>query len=201
MNDDTDNVPGPSGAPTVASTSSATANYLLPAYQETEPNSKAVVKNPIELQLELLNRIKQEKLKDREHYKHVGFRVRSVNNIVTILFIYWLLQCDYCDEEPIVGTRWHCTTCTNSVDFCTDCVLSQLYSENCHPLSHKLSKFYGPNGASCSDSESYSGSAMSMDNKMNSDFSDGNSDDYESDQDSTLVQNIKYEMNEDSDSQ
>lgn len=44
-----------------------------------------------------------------------------------------------CNEEPITGSRWHCFDCDpNSVDFCTDCMISQLNSPNCHPLVHHL---------------------------------------------------------------
>lgn len=38
----------------------------------------------------------------------------------------------------MLGTRWHCTTCPESVDFCTDCVVAQLYTETPHPLEHWL---------------------------------------------------------------
>lgn len=51
-------------------------------------------------------------------------------------------QCDYCNVEPIVGTRWHCITCNDdSIDFCTDCVLAQMYSNNSHPFDHTLGLF------------------------------------------------------------
>ncbi len=51
-----------------------------------------------------------------------------------------LFQCDYCGDEPIIGTRWHCTTCSTqeSIDFCSDCLVSQLYSERQHPTSHRF---------------------------------------------------------------
>ncbi|KAJ1523763.1 hypothetical protein ONE63_001596 [Megalurothrips usitatus] len=49
-------------------------------------------------------------------------------------------KCDECEEEPIQGTRWHCLDCAPnmSVDFCSDCVVSQLESTIPHPLSHRL---------------------------------------------------------------
>lgn len=48
------------------------------------------------------------------------------------------MQCDYCSEEPIKGTRWHCTHCRASVDYCSDCLLTQLQSDQRHPLTHKF---------------------------------------------------------------
>lgn len=48
-----------------------------------------------------------------------------------------MIQCDYCDEEPISGTRWHCITCQDrSVDFCSDCFVTQTQETNHHPLDH-----------------------------------------------------------------
>lgn len=49
----------------------------------------------------------------------------------------YYFQCDYCDEEPITGTRWHCITCQNrSVDFCSDCFVTQAQEGNHHSLDH-----------------------------------------------------------------
>ena len=41
-----------------------------------------------------------------------------------ILSVLISFQCDRCECEPIVGTRWHCTDCPDetAVDFCDDCV-------------------------------------------------------------------------------
>lgn len=51
-------------------------------------------------------------------------------------------QCDYCNEEPINGTRWHCTTCKEwSVDFCSDCLITQAQSKSHHPLDHRFIGF------------------------------------------------------------
>lgn len=48
-------------------------------------------------------------------------------------------QCDFCNEDPIVGTRWHCSTCKNdSIDFCGDCLVTQLQTDNPHPLDHRM---------------------------------------------------------------
>lgn len=49
------------------------------------------------------------------------------------------MQCNYCNEAPILGTRWHCNTCVyETVDFCSDCLVSQLYSESPHPVFHRF---------------------------------------------------------------
>lgn len=49
-------------------------------------------------------------------------------------------KCDLCKQEPLYGTRWHCVDCPPnlSVDFCTDCVITQMESSNPHPLTHHL---------------------------------------------------------------
>lgn len=47
--------------------------------------------------------------------------------------------CDFCGEDPIVGTRWHCTTCNHSsIDFCSDCLIAQIQSDRRHSLHHKF---------------------------------------------------------------
>ncbi|KAJ6640782.1 ZZ-type zinc finger-containing protein 3 [Pseudolycoriella hygida] len=73
----------------------------------------------------LLERVKRDKEKDsvseRAQSEHEGFK------------------CDFCGEEPIAGTRWHCNTCSlESIDFCSDCLVSQLYSDRQHDTSHKI---------------------------------------------------------------
>lgn len=46
-------------------------------------------------------------------------------------------RCDSCFSEPIIGTRWHCNSCTASIDFCSDCVVDQLMNSNKrHSLDH-----------------------------------------------------------------
>ncbi|XP_060535499.1 ZZ-type zinc finger-containing protein 3 [Cylas formicarius] len=124
--DPLNDAPGPScstsGTPGTDDT--ACENYLLPSeYARASPQATSS-KDHVELQLELLRRIRLEKEKengdDYAPQSHAGFR------------------CDYCDEEPIVGARWHCATCADSVDFCTDCVVAQMYSDAPHPLTHWL---------------------------------------------------------------
>lgn len=48
-------------------------------------------------------------------------------------------KCDRCDCEPILGTRWHCLDCpqTLSVDFCEDCV-DCMHETETHNSSHQL---------------------------------------------------------------
>ncbi|CAH1982057.1 unnamed protein product [Acanthoscelides obtectus] len=122
--DELEHVPGPTNP---SSSTSSSTNYLLQHNYhqgtETEPaHSEA------EMQLILLKRIKAEKLKEQDSSfslpKHMGFK------------------CDYCNLEPIVGARWHCLTCLDSIDFCTDCVLAQMYSSEPHPLNHNLAIFH-----------------------------------------------------------
>lgn len=38
-----------------------------------------------------------------------------------------------------MGTRWNCNTCSRpSIDFCTDCLVTQLQSPHRHPLTHSF---------------------------------------------------------------
>ncbi|KAK6627453.1 hypothetical protein RUM44_009930 [Polyplax serrata] len=81
------------------------------------------VKNSDEFKkLALLKRIKRDKEKNINSVKfeHVGYK------------------CNGCMEEPILGTRWHCYDCDprESIDFCSECLISQLESEKPHSLSH-----------------------------------------------------------------
>ncbi|XP_066250603.1 ZZ-type zinc finger-containing protein 3 isoform X1 [Euwallacea similis] len=102
-------------------------NYLIRTDYHQAPEATAEI-TP-ELQLKLLKRVREIKgLEQADSYSpftHEGFK------------------CDYCEDSPIMGTRWHCTTCPDSVDFCTDCVVSQMYTETPHSLSHWLACFEG----------------------------------------------------------
>lgn len=61
---------------------------------------------------------------------------KNINACHKMRFLYYF-QCDYCDEEPIFGTRWHCLTCQDrSIDFCTDCFVTQAQEENHHSVDH-----------------------------------------------------------------
>lgn len=47
-------------------------------------------------------------------------------------------------------------TCSNSIDYCTDCLLSQLFASDRHPLSHVFGVFRGNGEApslTCVDSD------------------------------------------------
>ncbi|KAL6442812.1 hypothetical protein ACFW04_002700 [Cataglyphis niger] len=51
----------------------------------------------------------------------------------------FVAQCTICREEPLKGTRWHCTECYSGIDLCGDCAVAQLEVENpTHDPSHKL---------------------------------------------------------------
>ncbi|CAG9770991.1 unnamed protein product [Ceutorhynchus assimilis] len=123
--DDLNKIPGPSELCTKTS-KEETDNYLIPNnyYNHGSPLPEPTPEDIPELKLKLLKRVKEIKIKEQEDnfvpFNHTGFK------------------CDYCDESPIKGHRWFCVVCPDSVDFCTDCVISQLYSENPHPLNHWL---------------------------------------------------------------
>ncbi|KMQ93394.1 zz-type zinc finger-containing protein 3-like protein [Lasius niger] len=72
-------------------------------------------------QIALLRQVKAEKEQDSSSlYKHIGYK------------------CTIC-EEPLKGTRWHCTECHSGIDLCGDCAITQLEVENpTHDPSHRL---------------------------------------------------------------
>ncbi|KAK9891440.1 hypothetical protein WA026_014674 [Henosepilachna vigintioctopunctata] len=110
--DDTESVPGPSTQTNMEPSSSLNTNYLMPFpdYHHQEASSE---KSELLMKLELLKWAKQEQIKVRdikEPYRHLTFK------------------CDRCNEEPIIGTRWHCSSCIQkTVDFCTDCLWRNYY--------------------------------------------------------------------------
>ncbi|XP_050447352.1 ZZ-type zinc finger-containing protein 3 [Cataglyphis hispanica] len=73
-------------------------------------------------QINLLRQVKAEKEQNSSFlYKHIGYK------------------CTICREEPLKGTRWHCTECYSGIDLCGDCAVAQLEVENpTHDPSHKL---------------------------------------------------------------
>ncbi|KAG5892894.1 hypothetical protein JTB14_006212 [Gonioctena quinquepunctata] len=172
-----ENTPGPSICePPLCAPSTSTNNYLLlNEYHQSNVNQG---KSEAEMQLQLLKRVKEEKLREREDsraaFQHVGFK------------------CDFCDSEPILGSRWHCITCPESTDFCTDCVISQMYSGTPHPFSHVLAVLNNEMevlGIPQSDSESHSGS-FKTGKEFESDSSDSEEFEYEYD---SNVEAIKAE--------
>ncbi|XP_034232129.1 ZZ-type zinc finger-containing protein 3 [Thrips palmi] len=99
----------------------------LPDIVDNQPTIKTEIMDASlceeQRKLQLLQKVKKEKESGNMHSGiHSGFK------------------CDICEEEPITGTRWHCFDCpaSTSVDFCSDCVVSQLESATHHPLSHRL---------------------------------------------------------------
>ncbi|GLV46641.1 Ada2a-containing complex component 1 [Carabus blaptoides fortunei] len=112
MSENDDDLPGPSVAPPDQSTEQANMNKV-----------KVEKKDDTRLKIDLLRKVKmvKEKEKNTEPFAHIGYK------------------CDICNEDPIIGSRWHCFDCKqDSIDFCTDCLVSQLDSPVCHPLVHHL---------------------------------------------------------------
>ncbi|XP_015124990.1 ZZ-type zinc finger-containing protein 3 [Diachasma alloeum] len=77
-------------------------------------------------QIQLLKRIKTEKEEQGPLYQHFGYK------------------CSICDEEPLKGTRWHCTECPD-VDLCSDCAVAQMEAVNpVHTPLHRLTDIRPP---------------------------------------------------------
>ncbi|KAJ8938540.1 hypothetical protein NQ318_016911 [Aromia moschata] len=165
---DLENTPGPSVNPCSASASasatSSSSNYLLPGEYHRSGDACPAKTEP-ELQLDLLKRIRTEKVREQEGnpnvFQHVGYK------------------CDYCEAEPVVGSRWHCATCADSsVDYCTDCLLAQMYGGNAHPLRHAFLVYRdeadgtgADADAPLSDSDSCAGSVAARNYESDSNFS------------------------------
>lgn len=159
--DDSNFTPGPSSSSQekVQNVGVDSENYLLSSnyHWKKTKQERFIEKSDTEIQIDLLKRAKAEKLRDI-----------TINNV----FQHTNYKCDYCQEEPIIGTRWHCNFCiTESIDFCNDCLIAQLYSDNCHPLTHKLIVIRGTGDPDTSMSED-SDSASEFTN-TNSEISDG----------------------------
>lgn len=81
--DEQENAPGPSlnTPPTAALSATSSQNYLLPTdYHHQTAEKDMLVKNETELQLQLLKRIKAEKIKEQESdgvglFRHYEYRV------------------------------------------------------------------------------------------------------------------------------
>lgn len=167
-------IPGPS---TNSSSHSSLLNYLLPESTVPGQTLDNRLKSDLDVKLSILRKVKQEKLKENSfasNYQHFDYK------------------CDYCDEEPITGVRWHCKSCvSDSIDFCSDCIIAQMYSENPHPLSHELTPVkYDNTESGCqsdnSSSESISGSAFDSSNRN-----------FESNYNSSLSESEMEEMSQD----
>jgi len=63
---------------------------------------------------------------NKRKYQDKPLKINIINQelFMILLTVNFLLQCDRCECEPIVGIRWHCTDCPPdiAVDFCDECV-------------------------------------------------------------------------------
>lgn len=98
----------------------------------------------------LLKRVKRDKEKnykvEESNCDHIGYEVdiiahcmrSNIASIINYVLVFFFSQCDYCKENPITGTRWHCTSCKDqrSVDYCSDCLVTQALSSSRHSLNH-----------------------------------------------------------------
>lgn len=79
---------------------------------------------------------------NQQAYSHIDMLKRikfEKNDDSTFSFRHFGFKCAVCKQEPIQGTRWHCTECTNnSIDFCADCAVAQLDYSDIHSSSHNL---------------------------------------------------------------
>lgn len=56
-----------------------------------------------------------------------------------LIYFFFFLQCLVCGEDPLTGTRWHCTECQDGIDLCGDCAVAQLEAEKpLHDTLHRL---------------------------------------------------------------
>ncbi|XP_029171035.1 ZZ-type zinc finger-containing protein 3 isoform X2 [Nylanderia fulva] len=102
--------------------STSDENKEFAAEFEDDTLNKRIDDTPETRQLVLLRQVKAEKEQDSSSlYKHVGYK------------------CTICGEEPLKGTRWHCTECHSGIDLCGDCAVTQFEVENpTHDPSHRL---------------------------------------------------------------
>ncbi|XP_050498565.1 ZZ-type zinc finger-containing protein 3 [Diabrotica virgifera virgifera] len=119
--DEMEDIPGPSSSHHPAEEPATPSNYLM----ETEYLNADYMKGKTkaEVQIQLLKKVKEVKLQEMAYencFQHIEFK------------------CDYCSAEPIVGSRWSCLVCPKLTNFCTDCFVSQMYANNCHPLTHPM---------------------------------------------------------------
>uniref|UniRef100_A0AAR5P9A5 ZZ-type domain-containing protein n=2 Tax=Dendroctonus ponderosae TaxID=77166 RepID=A0AAR5P9A5_DENPD len=151
--EDLNNIPGPSEVPTNTNNSSRNDNYLMRTdYLQSSGDTEATENFSPELQLKLLKRVREVKVCESADsyvpFSHAGYK------------------CNYCDESPIVGTRWYCTVCSDSVDFCSDCVISQMYTETPHPFNHWLAAVQDDSGVKSSFIDGFSTSGPEFDRQI-----------------------------------
>lgn len=91
----------------------ASPDFIKDENDEDEEWSDEAKKSDEYNLLQFLNKIKTESENELEHgsAEHPGF------------------ICNHCSADPILGTRWSCTTCSN-LDLCNDCVLNSGHNIN-----------------------------------------------------------------------
>lgn len=88
------------------------------------------------------------------------------------------------------------------MDFCTDCLVSQMCSENSHPTTHKFAVVRGGDEAAVSSSDSESGESSEKDEDCSSSGGSGGSvSDLEMDENSNSFPTSKMEADMKSDSE
>lgn len=81
--DEQDNMPSSINPPPILTTSTSSQNYLLPTDYHQNVEKTSLSKNPNEMQLQLLKRVKAEKLKEQEidsmaQFRHFSYKVMVI---------------------------------------------------------------------------------------------------------------------------
>lgn len=135
----------------------ATNSYTVDQEASDDESGGATTETNESRLVRLIQRVRNDKERYKKSHRgssqHLGFK------------------CDLCAEDPILGTRWHCVSCTQiSMDFCTDCIVTQaLDSKRCHPIAHR---FIGLRVASRSGSTSVSKTNTDVDSESDDEFFD-----------------------------
>ncbi|XP_044729048.1 ZZ-type zinc finger-containing protein 3 [Chrysoperla carnea] len=116
-----DDVPGPSSQAYSNNVSSSfpikTETYQI--NNDSDDSQISSSKYELNRKIDLLRKVKADKERGVSYCVHTNFK------------------CNFCSEIPIVGTRWQCEDCT-SVNFCSECVVSQMDSDKPHSFFHRI---------------------------------------------------------------